>query len=512
MQRICLNPLPETRYKFCNLCLSVLFFCFLAPQLSSAQYTVRSGDVSQTGYHHITDTLAGFWREAGNPAGLAEAGLSRFGLMQATGLYSGGKLHGVGEPESKAGAFFRARGSQNIGKWMLLGDVLLAQINHGDVSYRSHAPVLTHNPYQWVDTTGGHWSNMNIRIKSATSSPLLLERFRIGFSAEYEVMQGARQNVERPMYTCNRYRFGTGLAIDLNRSAKLGVSGTFQGKMEEQELGFFNQLDTYVLILRGIETFNQTSFNSASRTYAENALGGSIQLLVRRSERNIVSYLSLTSSSEKVTTGISNPVPSGTWNSLHIESGLTMHQIRENKSRESGLKVAWLGGEGIDPQLNGVNVTLDHIQTRAFYKTDWFGSSGHLRHSAELGVAYDLYDMQDIVSVSERILTRLTFEANVARHSPANLAGLGITYYIPVENKLMARPANDAARRIFIPDYQLWENHISTIALSYGRFFGVGTSRLGITADTFFSMNPADGFSTNTTQSGFSLSLTLALQ
>lgn len=488
----------------------ILLLSVSIPHQAQGQISVRENYLP-TSSSLTPDTLAGIWREAGNPAGLPEAGISSTGQLQAAGFFSSGDLRAVREPERITGGFFHAKGTQNIDSWMLLGDVLLSRTNHGSVFYRNHAPVRTNNPYQWVDTTGGDWDNMHILLKTSAASPILFQMFRVGYSVAYEVMQGARQNAERPMFTYNRYFIRKGLNINFSDDVNLGISGSFQGKKEEQELGFFNQLDTYVLILRGIETFNQTTFNSASRAYSENTFGGGIQVHIRRSDVSLVSFLDISGSTENASTGISNPVPAGEWNTFTLSSGLTFYQSLENRSREIGLRSYWTSGDGIDPFLNGKNVLLTHVRGQAFFNNTWLSNSKTDRISLKLRANFDVHDLEDIVSASDRLLTLLSVDANLARFTQSSLLGIRAKYYIPLENRLNARYINEAARRIFLPDFLLWEQNIVTLSSTMGRFFEIGASDIGVAADTFVSIHPQDGFSPNRLQYGISVSLTLAL-
>ncbi len=488
----------------------LLLVCISIPLQTLGQFSVRENYLP-TSSTFGPDTLAGMWREAGNPAGMAEAGIYRTGQLQAAGFSSSGDLRSVREPERISGGFFHAKGTQNIGNWMLLGDVLLSQTNHGSVFYRNHAPVRTNNPYQWVDTTGGDWDNMHILLKSSAASPIIFQKFRVGYSVAYEVMQGARQNAERPLFTYNRYFIRKGLKFSISDNIDFGVSGSFQGKKEEQELGFFNQLDTYVLILRGIGTFNQTTFNSASRSYSENTFGGGIQVHIRRSDMGLVSFLDISSSTENVSTGISNPVSSGEWNTFTFSSGVTLYQTPKNISREFGLRSYWTSGEGIDPFLNGKNILLNHFRGQAFFKNTWLSNSKTDRLSFMFRATFDVHDLEDIVSASDRLLSLLSVDASMARRTQSSQYGIRANYYIPLKNRLNVRSMNEAVRRIFLPDFLLLEQNIATISSTVGRYFVIGTSDIGVTVDAFISIHPEDGFSPNRLQRGMSISLTLAL-
>ncbi|MCH8486502.1 MAG: hypothetical protein LAT75_06525 [Candidatus Cyclonatronum sp.] len=426
----------------------------------------------------LPDTAAGIFREGGNPAGLSEAGLSETGLLSVGAFAETGTHRQVQQPSGLFYGSFFAEGTQKVNSWHVSGSVSLNRGISENQQFLSRAPVHNHNPYQWTDTTGGSWTNNLVSLRGVAGSPLLGGRFAAGLSAEYDVMQGARQNAERPLFQYSRYQLRAGLSYHLSDQTEAGLSLHFGESNQEKEIGFFNQLDTFVLLLRGIGTFSQTSFNSASRTYQAHQTGGGIQLL-RRTSQMVYSYaLSYTSSDEGAQTGISNPIPAGNWqqqllqsrNAVRFQSSAVHHEFR--------FIGELLLGEGTDPLLGGINTELMRVSALLGWET--INSLSGRKHGLSLHLLD--YSMKDRVSLSEQLHTRLMLEA--ALTMPMFQNTLLVKYQpgvsLPLQNKLSFRSANSVISRIFEPDFDFLDHTVLAQKVSLNWLKDLGSYDLGV--------------------------------
>ncbi|MCH8558683.1 MAG: hypothetical protein LAT84_12720 [Balneolia bacterium] len=369
-------------------------------------------------------------------------------MVRLSGFIESGEYRQIHQPGELQYGLFSAKGAQILNDWIVTGSIDLSRGAGAEQHYNARAPRQSYNPYQWVDTTGGDWTNNLVSLSGALGSPLLFGTLSLGLAATYDVMQGARQNNERPLFNYSRYRLTAGISHEAG-SNEAGISFTYSNNSEEQELGFFNQLDTFVLILRGIGTFNQTSFNSASRTYDGVSRGANAQF-TRKSESDLWSFSAgYTFFAEDVSTGIARPVPNGLWELHTIGSSNTYRRSSGRSYHEFNLDGDFKVGRGTDPQLNGINAELTATGFGLSYR---YADASRFR---SLGIAANIrqYDMNDIVSQASESFTLINLETHASR--PLLFPGLQLNaelgLQLPANYSLSFRNQNEVIRRIFLP-------------------------------------------------------------
>lgn len=455
-----------------------LMFCVVQP--ASAQFQLfeinpaRKINFTQAS----ADTLAGIFREARNPAGLRQSGLSEKSLIYIGSGVEAGSFRQIQQANRLIYGTFNAEGTQQLNEWYVSGKVNLTRGISEGVQFFGRAPVPTFNPYQWADTTGGNWTNNLVRLSGAVGSPLLNDRFTFGFSAEYDVKQGARQNVERPLFQYSRYRFAAGSVYKLSPRNEAAFHAFWGEGKQENEIGFFNQLNTFVLLKRGIGTFSQTSFNSASRTYSSFETGGGIQL-VRTQERFLISAaLSYEYLEEDAVTGISNPVQAGLWQQQNLAISNAIVFLQSHTRHELRFRGSVILGEGTDPILNGVNTEAWFTETNL----QWSRLNTQNGQKIGLGIHFLRYTMNDRVSVSEQLHSRLALDGLLSASLIRDQLHLVYqpSFSVPLENDLLFKNANIVIDQIFAADQNFLEQSVISNQLSISYRFISGRSRVGL--------------------------------
>ena len=396
-----------------------------------------------------SDTLPGAWRQGQNPAGLVNSGLEDTGMVRFSSFVERGSYRQIHQPEELLYGLFTAKGAQTIDEWKVNGSIDLSRGINTNQNFYSRAPRQNHNPYQWVDTTGGDWTNNLVALSGAVGSPLLRDRINLGLSASYDVMQGARENNERPLFNYSKYSLTTGLLYQINNHSEAGFSFTYGSTNEEQEIGFFNQLDTFVLLLRGIGTFNQTSFNSASRTY-QGTLSGVNAQYVRSTNSGLLSLSAGYSFySEDISTGISRPTPTGQWELHTINSANIFRMQGLRIYHEFILDGSAMIGNGTDPVLNGINVELSVLRAELGYNL--VEPDRGRRYKFRAGFVH--YAKDDIVSLASQSYSLMNLDTRITYplFGPSFKFDAGLGLQIPLDYSLIFRNQNEVISRFFIP-------------------------------------------------------------
>ncbi|MCC5913974.1 MAG: hypothetical protein JJU46_06330 [Balneolaceae bacterium] len=437
-------------------------------------------------YHFSTFNEIG-----GNPAGMSFGDSKNYGIYSIGSYYESGSFRQTQQPAAQIYGAFEAEGRRKINNWDLSGSVSLNRGRSYDVEYFNRAPRNNQNPYQWADTTGGDWTNNIVSLNGSAAKPLFDGRVALGLSGYYEVMQGARQNVERPLYNYSRYLVVTGFKLKLSENSRAGLYSVLGKSKEEQELGFFNQLNTNAILQRGIGTFSWNTFNSANRTYDGTIAGGNAQFEFHRNQRSLSSSIGYINRSESVQTGISNPSPAGNWN-LH-ELTMSNEISREGQRHRHQIYVTTdlIFGRGVDPQLGGVNVEMQNILHSAGYRLDRSNSP----RSYTFYAGFHDYEKEDRVTISAQRISRVF--AGIDYHTSLwtdNLSvDLSLGFATNLKNELDYRNENEMIQRIFLPEQEFLSQHTIGTGLEVLYLWERSANRIG----TGIRMNHEAGFTTS---------------
>jgi hypothetical protein len=420
--------------------------------------------VAQTNSDHIQYFRTGIFNEInGNPAWLSFSDMPDYGHFTVGSYHESGSFRQNQQPESFFYGAFSADGRRSISDWDLTGSVDLNRGKSFGLNYYNRAPRNNRNPYQWADTTGGDWINNIISLSGGAAKDIVEDRFAVGITGYYDVMQGARQNVERPLYNYSRYIVVAGITQRLTDNSLLGVHSIFGRSNEEQELGFFNQLDTNALIQRGIGTFNRNTFNSASRTYDGSMAGGEIQYRLERDRVDVTTTLGYLHTREDVVTGISNPVDTGSWRYHEIRATGKVARRTTSANHQLAFNADLRIGSGIDPLLEGENVYVNGLSMLMRYQI-----SLHNRiRTFSLFVGFLDDETEDRVSRSLQHVQTIYGGVGygTALWSERLMLDLNVTAGSNLQNRLDFSNENELISRLFIPDQEFWENSAITTGL-----------------------------------------------
>lgn len=423
-----------------------------------------------------------------NPAGMSFGKPVNYGRYMVGSYYENGNFRQTQQPATLIYGGFEAEGRRKISNWYLSGSVSLNRGRSYDVEYFNRAPRNNQNPYQWADTTGGDWTTNVVSLNGSVARPIFNDRMAFGLSGYYEVMQGARQNVERPLYNYSRYMVVTGFKFQLSESSRAGFYSVLGKSKEEQELGYFNQLNTNAILQRGIGTFSWNTFNSANRTYNGTIAGGHAQYEFRRNRTTLTSSIGYINSSESVQTGISNPTPSGSWDLHELRMSNEFKRNGQRYNHQVYATTDLIFGSGVDPQLNGVNVEVQNIILSGGYRL----TRNNTRRSYTLYAGFQDYEKEDRVTLSAQRINRVF--AGIDVHTNLwtdNLnVDIGLGFATNLKNELGYRNANEVIQRIFLPDQEF----LNLTAAGMGLELLYLWDRSGNSIGTGIRMNHETGF------------------
>ena len=167
---------------------------------------------------------------------------------------------------------FQSESQKAIKDWRLQGTFSYRKILDQRKPYLLQKAASPSNPFTLADGQTDSWSGDQVDFSLIALSPVWLNRFRTHALIRYQVGSGNRNAEPRPLYRHSDLHVEIGGNFDLNDIIKIGIAGSFEQRLEENNVGAFAVQDFSLYQLRGISTFTRNTFQAFQRAQQENNL------------------------------------------------------------------------------------------------------------------------------------------------------------------------------------------------------------------------------------------------
>jgi hypothetical protein len=385
----------------------------LAPPVASAQVPA----LTERGVW-AADTLPGLWREGGNPAGLAGAGLPGIGRFTAALGGESGALRRPQDAEGRRALRFGVEGDRARPGAATAGRLVYGREAARAVRWSAVADPYAGSPYIWADSAGGDWTRDRVEIQGAAATLTPLAPLTVGLRLDYAVAQGARQNDPRPLFRRRDLRLTPGVALRLAEHHTIGAHLALGRGREENEVGYFADRDPYLFRLRGYGLYDVTQLVQGERTVLDHELGGGLQYAGERGRWRWSAALDAAVAVDSAVEGVASPRFGGRYRREGAGLGLALRRRGVGRVAEARFEARVLEGRGTDPVFLAQNTT-DAERSAVLRLSGWRErGAGERPLEASLDLGVHTLEREDIATRTRWDITTLGITSALGARRP----------------------------------------------------------------------------------------------
>lgn len=346
------------------------------------------------------DTLPGIWREAGNPAGLVDAGLPGVGRFTTALGSESGTLRRPQDPEKGRVLRFGVEGDGARPGAAAAGRFVYGREDSRAVRWSAVSDPYAGSPYIWADSAGGDWLSDRVEIHGAAAMLTPRAPLKVGLRLDYAVAQGARRNDPRPLFRRRDLRIAPGVALRLAEHHSIGAHLAVRWGREENEFGYFADRDPFLFRLRGYGLFDVAQLVQGERTVLDNEFGGGLQYSGWQGQWQWSAALDAATTVDSAQEGIASPRFGGRYRWERAGLGLALRRRGVGRGAEARFQAQVREGQGTDPIFLAQN-TSDADRSAVLRLSGWRErGAGERPIEASLDLGLRTLEREDIATLT----------------------------------------------------------------------------------------------------------------
>ncbi|MFT6204788.1 MAG: hypothetical protein ACI9V1_001871 [Spirosomataceae bacterium] len=395
-------------------------------------------------------------------------------------------------------------GFKKINNWGYNGYFSYQKSFENDVSWNGVYNAYDDNPFIWADSSKGDWQKDEIKAIIGIIPPKITNKLSAGLQIEYMISSGARLSEPKPFYRFRNIGLQPALSYQLPNNQALGITGTIGFVVEENELGFYNNINNNVLLyrIRGYGTFSKSPFVSGERKRVQNDVMGTIHYRKTGKDYQFLIAANTSQRNDDVTEGVALPQSTGFFTGVGFGGLLSFYKGNSNKGKSIKARGNIKNGYA-DDVIFGAQSASSSFQDIDIKASTWsFNENNKTLWQFTISPSYHFIDNTDQATRTQLTASKvqITGEINYRKQLNSHLnlnATVETGYHYVLDDSFTNKTNNTIIRNLIVPNYLFYASNFMIANAKFGVDF---TPKNSVMTHTIFITNQSQGF----TKSGIS--------